>query len=111
MNFGQAIERLNIGGRVRRAGWNGKGMWLQQFSRSEFVTVDAEPGERVDIKSQGYTSHIDDDRTVDHIGIIDSNNEFRPICDFLLMKTADNKVIPWLASQADVLAQDWEEAA
>jgi hypothetical protein len=26
---------------------------------------------------------------------------------FLAMKTADNKVVPWLASQTDILADDW----
>ena len=29
MNFGQAIENLKQGRKVARAGWNGKGMWLQ----------------------------------------------------------------------------------
>lgn len=28
MNLGQAIESLKVGERVRRKGWNGKGMWL-----------------------------------------------------------------------------------
>ncbi len=28
MNFGQAIEALEAGNKVARAGWNGKGMWL-----------------------------------------------------------------------------------
>lgn len=28
-SFGKAIEVLKGGGRVRRAGWNGKGMWLE----------------------------------------------------------------------------------
>lgn len=28
---------------------------------------------------------------------------------FVYMKTADNKFIPWLCSQADLLAEDWEE--
>lgn len=28
-------------------------------------------------------------------------------CDFIAMKTADNKYVPWLASQTDVLADDW----
>jgi hypothetical protein len=27
---------------------------------------------------------------------------------WLGMKTADNKFVPWLASQTDVLAEDWE---
>ena len=26
---------------------------------------------------------------------------------YLEMKTADNKLIPWLASQSDMLAEDW----
>ena len=27
---------------------------------------------------------------------------------FILMKTADNKLVPWLASQTDILAEDWQ---
>lgn len=27
---------------------------------------------------------------------------------FVCMKTADNKLVPWLASQTDVLADDWK---
>lgn len=26
---------------------------------------------------------------------------------WIAMKTADNKIVPWLASQTDVLAEDW----
>jgi hypothetical protein len=26
---------------------------------------------------------------------------------YIVMKTADNKLVPWLASQTDVLAEDW----
>ena len=26
---------------------------------------------------------------------------------FIAMKTADDKVVPWLASQTDILAEDW----
>jgi hypothetical protein len=26
---------------------------------------------------------------------------------YIEMKTADNKLVPWLASQTDVLAEDW----
>lgn len=31
----------------------------------------------------------------------------RPI---IAMKTADNEIVPWLASQTDLLAEDWEVA-
>ena len=27
---------------------------------------------------------------------------------YIFMKTADNKLVPWLASQTDILAEDWE---
>jgi hypothetical protein len=28
---------------------------------------------------------------------------------YIYMKTADDKLVPWLASQTDVLAEDWME--
>lgn len=28
MNFGQALDALRWGNKVARAGWNGKGMWI-----------------------------------------------------------------------------------
>jgi hypothetical protein len=30
-----------------------------------------------------------------------------PSCPYLVMKTAQATVVPWLASQTDVLAEDW----
>lgn len=27
---------------------------------------------------------------------------------FIAMKTADNRIVPWLASQTDMLVEDWE---
>lgn len=30
---------------------------------------------------------------------------------FIAMKTADNRIVPWLASQTDILAEDWEISA
>lgn len=32
----------------------------------------------------------------------------RAVAPFIAMKTADDKIVPWLASQTDVLATDWE---
>lgn len=84
MDFGKAIEALKQGQRVARAGWNGKGMFLFLVNGSNFV-VNREP--LLSIMGEGtvvtYCPHID-------------------------MKTADEKVVPWLASQTDVLAEDWE---
>lgn len=81
MNFGKALEELKSGGKVCRSGWNGKGMYLYE------VTQDL-----------NYPP-LDDGEWKD--GVF-------PQSEFLVMKTADNKLIPWLASQTDVLAEDWE---
>lgn len=36
-----------------------------------------------------------------------AGNPGLPTLPFIAMKTADNKVVPWLASQTDMLAADW----
>lgn len=83
MNFGQALQDLKDGGRVFRDGWNGKGMFLFYVPGSEFK-VNREPmlthfGKDMDMK---YRGHID-------------------------MCTVDGSVVPWVASQTDLLAEDW----
>ena len=83
MNFGQALEALKEGKRVARAGWNGKGMFLFLVAGSNLI-VNREPllsimGEGAEVT---YRPHID-------------------------MKDAEGKVVPWLASQTDMLAEDW----
>lgn len=83
MNFGQAIEHLKTGGKVCREGWNGKGMFLFLVPGSTFK-VNRAP--LLGIYPEGtevqYHAHID-------------------------MKTAQGYVVPWLASQADMLSEDW----
>lgn len=85
MDFGDAIRAMKAGKRVAREGWNGKGMFLFLVNGSTF-TVNREPllsimGEGTQVQ---YHAHID-------------------------MKTAQGYVVPWLASQADMLADDWVE--
>jgi len=81
--FGEAIELLKLGYKVARIGWNGKGMFLFLVPGSTFK-VSRPP--LLGIYPEGteitYQPHID-------------------------MKTAQNTVVPWLASQSDVLAEDW----
>lgn len=88
MDFGEAIRSLKAGNRVARAGWNGKGMFL--------VLV---PG------SQGLT--VDEGRPLAKAGIpIGTVFNYLPHID---MWTAQGNFVPWLASQTDVLADDWQE--
>ena len=85
MPFGLAIEALKLGQRVARAGWNGKGMWL---------TLD--PGSVVNELREGSSYH-----KAGLSGPITIN----PHID---MKTATGEMQPgWLASQTDMLADDW----
>lgn len=83
MTFGQALELLKAGGRVARAGWNGKGMFIFLVPGSTFK-VNRPP----------------------LLGIYPEGTEVN-YCPHIDMKTADGKVVPWLASQTDVLAEDW----
>lgn len=83
MSFGLAIEALKAGKKVARAGWNGKGMFLFLVPGSTFK-VNRPP----------------------LMGIYPEGTEIN-YCPHIDMKTADGKVVPWLASQTDVLAEDW----
>lgn len=83
MSFGHAIAALKAGEKVARAGWNGKGMFLFLVEGSKFQ-VNRPP--LLGIYPEGttvrYHAHID-------------------------MKTAQGYVVPWSASQPDMLADDW----
>lgn len=84
MDFSEALKAIKAGERVQRAGWNGKGMFLFLVPGSTFK-VNRPP--LLGIYPEGtevrYHAHID-------------------------MKTAQGDVVPWLASQTDVLADDWQ---
>ncbi len=77
-SFGDALVALKQGKKVARAGWNGKDMFLFLVSGG----------------SWNFESDID--------GIDDLE-----VLPFICMKTADNKLVPWLASQTDLIAEDW----
>lgn len=100
LSFGSALDLL-VGGayRVRRAGWNGKGMWLQLIRADQYGV---------------QTSRVLDDTSVAVADVGEASlDTFEPAIDLLPwigMKTADHKFVPWLASQADLLADDWELA-
>ncbi len=82
LNFGEAIAALKSGKLVAREGWNGKGMWLILIA-----------GEAV---AQAIADRYGDGNAI-------------PVLDAIYMKTATGELVPWLASQTDVLAEDWVE--
>lgn len=86
MNFGQALDQLRDGGRVTREGWNGKGMFLFLVPGSTFTVEASRP--------MGKASPE----------LVGSQVNYRPHID---MKTVDGEMVPWVASQTDLLADDW----
>ncbi len=70
MHFGEAPEALKAGKKVGRAGWNGKGMWLEL--------------QRPDEHSKMKQSYI-------------------------FIVPVGGELVPWVASQPDLLEEDWEE--
>jgi hypothetical protein len=86
MNFGQAIEALENGHKVARAGWNGKGMWLILVPGTKAVR----PVAGTPYSKAGLTDEVNIEPHID-------------------MFTAQGNMQPgWLASQPDILAKDWE---
>ena len=88
-DFGFAIQSLKEGKRVTRKGWNGKGMflWLKPAT-----TVKSDWCKDPKLKE-----------------LVDANGGEMEALGTICMKTADNKILTgWLASQTDMLSEDWE---
>lgn len=83
-HFSWALAWLKNGKRLARTGWNGNGMFVFLVPGSRFF-VNRHP--LLGIYPEGtpinYHAHID-------------------------MKTVDGTIVPWVASQTDLLAEDWE---
>lgn len=83
LTFGLAVEALKSGKRVARAGWNGKGMWLEL------------------VNAKDYSVH-----GIPAVTESGANGYFKRL-PWIGMKTAGDEFVPWLASQTDMLADDW----
>lgn len=83
LQFEHALYHLRNGEKVSRAGWNGKGMFL-------FLT----PGSVFQVNRPPL------------LGIYQAGKEihYQPHID---MRTSKGTIVPWVASQTDLLAADW----
>lgn len=80
MNFGQALEALKQGKKVARTGWNGKCQYIELATRISYVNAK--------------------DEVV--------NAEHNAIGNAAIAFVGTSGVqLGWLASQADMLAEDW----
>lgn len=94
MTFGLAIEAMKKGSRVARKGWNGKGMFVYLVEGSTVNGVLLR-GAAMDHVYQTLTGPTDETRV--------------KVCSHIDMKAADGSiVVGWLASQTDMLSEDWE---
>lgn len=82
LDFGSAIQALKEGKHVARSGWNGKDMFLYLIKGTELSSG----------LKYGYGEY-----------------ENKPsFTSTIAMKTAQNTIVAgWLASQTDMLAEDW----
>ena len=82
-DFAVALRELKEGSKVARSGWNGKGMFIFLVPGSTFK-VNRPPllGIYPEGTTINYHAHID-------------------------MKTVNGEIVPWVASQSDLLEEDW----
>lgn len=84
MNFSQALIAIKEGKKMSREGWNGKGMWIQvQFPDENSAN------------------------TRSYIFIVCPKGSTKQFGE----QTKDFERVPWLASQTDIFAEDWQEVA
>lgn len=88
MGIGDVVSALRSGERVRRKGWNGKGLWLAYVKGDDWGCA--------------YAGHPMEERKDEQAVIV------QPLMPMIVMRTADGRLVPWLCSQTDLLANDYE---
>lgn len=91
MTFGMAIEAMKKGRKVARKGWNGKGMWI-------CVPLCNGPKE---ISAKGIWGKPNAEYAEQNGGTV-------KVVPYVTMKASDGTIVMgWLASQTDMLSEDW----
>lgn len=92
MNFGNAIEHIKRAGQAARAGWNGKGMFV-------YLNKGSTPGHVKGLAVSGVSTVLFEAGDADTIVRMPNVN----------LRAADGSTVTgWVASQVDMLADDWE---
>jgi hypothetical protein len=87
MTFGDAVACAKLGYKIVRSGWNGKGMFV--------------------VYQKGYPDGIPANKqTAEAFGI--KEGELFKVRPYLQMRCADGSHQMWLASQSDILEDDWD---
>lgn len=80
MTFGEALEEVKKGYKISRRGWNGKGMWIELQVPDDYSKM-----------TRPYIYHVAPKGSTNHYG--ENAKEFERV--------------PWLPSNTDILADDW----
>jgi len=62
------------------------------------------------LKSGSKCRRADWDNKVIHIGLLIPDEFNHMTLPFMYLKNVNNQLVPWLPSQADIFAEDWEVA-
>lgn len=84
LNFSQALDMIKQGAKLARSGWNGK---------DQFVFL--VPGSRFEVNRPPLLGIYPEGTVVEY-------------CPHIDIKNQQGQVVPWLASQGDLMAEDWE---
>lgn len=109
MTFGQALEALKTGKRVARTGWNGK-MWLV-LVQPRVASAAPRPSAEALVRICAGTMQMGDGEVAVGDWLSGDYNSSLRLLPWIGMKTADGGFVPWLASQTDLLAEDWAVVA
>lgn len=82
MDFGYALDQLRAGKAVYRTGWNAGGQYIYL------------------VEAASYPPQTE-------VAKLEFGGEDVPYGPYLAIKTVQHNVVPWLASQTDLLAEDW----
>lgn len=85
VDFGTALHLMELGERMQREGWNGKGM---------FVYI---------VPAASYPAQ----RNTKGVLVGDYPDDMVPYSAYIASKTASGEVVPWTISQSDALTTDW----
>ena len=95
--FGVAINYMKDGGLVQRKGWNGKGMFL--FMRPSFMC-------NRELFQSIQSIPVEAKSAIMEVMSEEATFKFTP---YISMFAADQTIVNgWLASQTDILAEDWQ---
>lgn len=80
LSFGQAIEQIKLGKKAAREGWNGKKQYVELATRISYINAS---GETVNVEHAAIGNKA------------------------LAFVGTSGVQLGWLASQADMLSEDW----